>query len=586
MNKFNKINILFAITVFLVAIGAFLPTLSNPFIWDDLQLITQPLKIEDNPYNFFFGGGLYYRPLLHLSMATDYSFWRLNPMGYHITNILLHAFNSLLVFFVGFLIIKNKSSAINNTNLSDDRFKSLLTLPFISGIVFALHPIHTESVAWISGRTDMLSTFFFLLAFISYILYVKEGTKASLFLTCVFFLFSLFSKENGIAFIIIALAYGIITKLQRRKITISLVCLTAVLFIYILFRQSGAIKMLLADPGSKGAFFSSGVSSENFLALLSGASGYYFEKLLLPFNLNLLPDMPDAIIYYFISSLPLVIGAFLYFRGRKLEAFFTFWIIITLLPSLVILFSQVSNIIGERYLYLPSVGFSILVGLVMSNITSRKLLLACILSISTVSVVVTYDRLKAWETDLALWEDTVQKSPLSVNAHINYGRALLDNNDIDNGKNELLIALGLRNKGLIQTSKIYELLGTAEMKSKNYAKAESYLITSLKTNPKNATAYNNLGILYLRMSESPDVAGNENTYLNRAIKSLEQSLVISPNFLQPKFNLGLCYLKQRDLDNAEKSFYSVIEADPGGKFCAEASQFLMFIEFMRLKLSK
>lgn len=188
MDTFKK-NIIFILSVIIIAATCliYLPTLSSGFLWDDIQLISHPLRVGSNPYAFFFGGGVYYRPLIHLSMNFDYSIWHLNPVGYHITNIALHTANSILVFFLclslfrfGFAQLKERPPELNN------QIKIIAT-SLLAAVLFALHPIHTESVAWISGRTDVLATFFFLLAFISYLTYENEGRPISLFLSGFFF---------------------------------------------------------------------------------------------------------------------------------------------------------------------------------------------------------------------------------------------------------------------------------------------------------------------------------------------------------------------------------------------------------------
>jgi tetratricopeptide (TPR) repeat protein len=482
--------------------------------------------------------------------------------------------------------MKKQNYAAVDGDPTNNGFDQRIVLPFVSAAIFALHPIHTESVAWISGRTDLLSTLFFLLAFISYLEYAKERNAKGLVLGCLFFLFSLFSKENAIAFVVVVFAYGIITKMPWKQIALSQTALFAVIIIYFLFRQTVVIKMLSASPGSANAFFSSGISLKNFLPFLAGSSGYYFEKLILPFNLNLMPGIPHNPIYFLIALLPFVLGGFFYFLRLRLEFFLLIWIIATLLPSLSIVFSQIAAPLGERYLYLPSAGFAILSGLILTKIKNKKVFWISVLSILIVFGVLTFERLKVWKNDIVLWEDTVRKNPNSITALTNYGRALLEGKEPEKAKGELLVALGQEKIMPEQASTILYLLGTAEMTGKNYEKAEAHFKDAIKNNPRNAVAYNNLGILYLRMSESPDARGRENQVVDEAIRNLKEALAISPNLLQAKFNLGLCYLKQRDFDNAERSFYSVIESDPFGNLSRDAQQLLFLIELEKQNLQK
>jgi protein O-mannosyl-transferase len=574
-----RIKVLIAATISLIAAIIYLPTLKSGFLWDDLQLITHPLKIGENPFALFFGGGLFYRPLLSLSMLFDYSIWHLNPFGFHVTNIILHMLNSLLVFVTGFMLINNKDIA--NTDLKEKSLWKSMLPPFLASLFFALHPIHSESVAWISGRTDILATLFFLLAFISYLTYEKSGKARDLLISCLFFLFALFSKENAIAFVAVVFAYGAISRMQRKRIVFSLAALFAVVIIYFLFRQGVIIKMMLASPGSQKAFFSSGLTPTLVLQTLIQGTGYYIEKLILPFNLSLLPEVPEKSIYVLFFALPFVIGCLMYFIGRRIETFLILWIILTLLPSLSLLFSRISPL-AERYLYLPSVGFCILLPFIFTSMRHKKAFFIALSAILIVYSVSTYERLYVWRDEAALWEDTVRKNPISATAHANYGRVLIERKDLDRGKIELHTALNQK-VSPEQVSNIYDLLGAAEMKENNYLKAEEYLGNSLSSNSRNASAYNNLGLLYLRMSETGLSENLKKEFLDKALTSLDKALTISPNFLPPRLNLGICYFKRGELAKAEDYLYSVIESDPYSDLSPKAFQLLIAIQFSKHK---
>ena len=185
----SKKNIALALSVIIITASCliYLPTLSSGFLWDDIQLISYPQRVGDNPYAFFFVGGVYYRPLIHLSMNFDYSIWHLNPVGYHITNVVLHTANSILVFFLCFYLFRFSFANLKDSPAELNNHIRVIATSLLAAVLFALHPIHTESVAWISGRTDILTTFFFLLAFISYLTYENEGRPISLFLSGFFF---------------------------------------------------------------------------------------------------------------------------------------------------------------------------------------------------------------------------------------------------------------------------------------------------------------------------------------------------------------------------------------------------------------
>ena len=578
-------NILFLSSIVAASsVLIYIPTLKSGFIWDDVQLTTSPFRMGQNVYSFFYGGGVYYRPLLHLSMAIDHSLWNLSPSGYHLTNIILQTLNSLLVFLTGFYFLKNKNLGIDTEDAGGIYFRNPLVLSFAAAMIFAFHPIHTESVAWISGRTDMLSTLFFLLAFLSWLIYEREGKSAALVLSSIFFLFSLFSKENAIAFIGVVFVYGLFTGMPKKKIAYSLAALFFVSVLYFILRHGGG-GGITASSGPGEAFFNPGITIKGFLNALSMGTGYYIEKLLLPFNLNLVPSIPGNPIYLLFFLLPFMLGGILWFKGRRLEAFLIAWIIITLSPSFLILFVQKTAApLGERYLYLPSVGFAILLPLMIARMKIRVLPLILLLGIVAVFAVSTNDRLKDWKNNLTLWADTVQKSPDSANAHINYGQALLEKGEINRAKDEFLPLLKGKKLSFQQKSTLLVLLGKSELNMGNYDKSREYLLLSLESDPKNVLAYNILGVLYITLSGSADITAEKSReYLEQAIEYFQKAMELAPKLTLPRFNLGLCYLKLDDLEKAKKYFYSVIESDPKGELSAQALQFLFVTELLKSK---
>lgn len=581
MIRYEKKTIIFLLAVIgLIAFLSYGSTLYGDFVWDDIHYVQHPLNMGSNPYAFFTWTSLYYRPFIHLSVALDYCVWHLNPLGYHLTNVLLHALCSLLTFFVALYLLANTPS---HEEIGDKQLKTLqtpLVISFVAAILFALHPIHTESVAWISGRTDILTTLFFLLAFLAYLIYVSEGKNTALILSSLFFLFSLFSKENAISLIGIVFIYGIATRIPKKKIFLSEIALFFSLVIYLVLRSGGGIKELAETPGSREAFFSPAVTLNNFFSILSMGAGYYFEKLVFPLHLNILPELPEHPVYYLVFLLPLLIGFIWYFRGKKLHAFLMTWIIVTLLPSLSILFSQVANPVAERYLYLPSTGFTILAALFLGKLRSRKIALAVVCSVLLVYSVTTVERVGDWKNDLTLWEDTALKNPESAHAQSSYAAILIRTGDVDTAREKLLFALNQRELSFAHASKIFELLGVVETRSGNYQKAEEYLLRAIKTNDKNSAAHNNLGFLYANMAGAADDDQKKSLYL-KAIKEYEESLRLSPNSIYPLFNIGLSYMHIGNLEKSQEYFDSVIRSDPRGQMSQEAVRLVALIKSLK-----
>ncbi|MCA9404932.1 MAG: hypothetical protein KC684_00195, partial [Candidatus Omnitrophica bacterium] len=197
---YHWLNIIFVICLALLAYGT---TLGHSFVWDDFYLIVDndfvkswdnihllfkndyltPLNKLDYTGEMFIGSGeLSYRPVSTLSHFVEYHFWKLNPFGYHLTNMILHTINAILVY--AFVCLLRQPKRI-----------SLLT-----SVLFAIHPVNSEVVNVISFREDLLVVFFGLLALIAY-LFLCENRKYNFWIYCssmVFYFLALFSKEMAI----------------------------------------------------------------------------------------------------------------------------------------------------------------------------------------------------------------------------------------------------------------------------------------------------------------------------------------------------------------------------------------------------
>ena len=577
LNIDKKTALLLVLVISISAFLAYSPTFTSDFVWDDFYFIQHPAKIGSNAYSFLSRGDIYYRPLLYLSIIFDYSLWNHNPFGFHLTNTLLHTACSLLVFLTAVYLLNGVSARRQRENNRLPFFENPVILSFIAALLFALHPVHTESVAWISGRTDILATLFFMLAFLSYMIYAKEKRTIALALSCFFFLFSLFSKENAVSFLGIVLAYGIVTNMQKEKIFLSQLSLLVSFAIYIILRSGEGVRELSAIPGAQGSFFSSGITPVNFFEVLSLGTGYYYEKLVFPFHLNILPQLPENAIYHLICLAPLITGCILYFKGKKIESFMILWIMLSLLPSLAILYSQVASPVAERYLYLPSVGFVMLLSLLFRRIRKKSIALISVVCIVMLYAVTTFDRLGDWKNDASLWEDTVLKNPDSADAHTNYATALIRTGQYKKAGEELHIAIKQKHISLEYASKILELLGVVETEFGNYEEAEKYLTKSIQVNIKNKSAYNNMGLLYARRAETADDSQKKALH-TKALEQYKEAIELSPGYIHPQYNMAISYMKMGEFEKSLGYLQSVIKSDPEGEMSHKALKFVALIE--------
>ena len=201
----DKKKIIFLlVTLFALNVILYINTINHDFLKDDFRLIVENPRIKSFPSfinsigsKFFafpdFPYLHYWRPMTLFSFFIDYSMWSLNPAGYHLFNILINAFNALLIFLVFYMLF-------NKTHYA-----------FLASLFFSIHPSHVEAVSWISGRTDLLASFFILAAILFFILFLKKKKGFFYAITALFFMLALLSKENAILFPLLALGLIFIT---------------------------------------------------------------------------------------------------------------------------------------------------------------------------------------------------------------------------------------------------------------------------------------------------------------------------------------------------------------------------------------
>ena len=209
--RYDKKAWIIALSVALLTVLVYLPALQNDFVnWDDDIHVYENDRIQSIDFkslkwmfiSYTYAGNWY--PLTWLSYAIDYSLWGLNPMGYHLTNIIFHGLNTFFVVLIIMRLIE--IAGVKETPFftpEQDRLQiRALTTAAVTGFLFGLHPLHVESVAWVSERKDVLYAFFFLLSIFSYLKYKAPSAqkKKTLYyaLCLIFFVFSLMSKPMAV----------------------------------------------------------------------------------------------------------------------------------------------------------------------------------------------------------------------------------------------------------------------------------------------------------------------------------------------------------------------------------------------------
>ena len=329
---------IFGISFFIILITliVYLPALQNDFVnFDDNLYVYENQEIQsiDSKLLYWIPSVIIWHPITMLSLAIDYAAWGLNPLGYHLTNILLHTFNTFLVFImaiqlIGCGIVKNRLE------------KKILVAAAVTALLFGIHPLHVESVAWISERKDVLSGFFYLLSLLAYFKYVysMDSKRLIYYGAClIFFIMALMSKPTAVSLplVLLILDFYPLGRLSNLKAALveklpflALSLLLSLITIWV--HQLGEVlKTLETYP----------LMLRIFVALR--AFIFYLVKMILPFNLAPYYPYPGetaVLNFEYLMSLILVIAISLFcIRLLKRDRIFTaIWLyyIITLIPAI------------------------------------------------------------------------------------------------------------------------------------------------------------------------------------------------------------------------------------------------------------
>src|SRR3989339_477012 len=432
-NKWQKnILIFFILSVTLVS---YIPSLKNDFTnWDDGVLVKDNRKIRDlsfeNIKNIFtsYNVGLY-DPMFSLSLALEYKFFKLNPRVYHTTNLTLHLLNCLLVFWLMFLLTKNNF------------------VSFFVSLLFGIHPLHVESVAWISERKDVLYSFFYLGSIISYLYYVKNKDKKYYVLGLFTFVLSLMSKTMAVTLPLVLLLIDYIKQSShpepqakdlsiRKKIIEKLpfFVLSLIFGIITIFAQR-SIKNI--KEGQVLTFFDIVFNVCNELI-------FYITKLFLPLNLSAVYPFLERIGGMFskifsispIIIIILVLAVYFSKKHTKKIIFGSLFFLLTLLPVLNII--PIGRVIpADRYTYIPFLGLFYILGEGIFYFYTQKtqniirvLILVLLIAVIPILSYLTYQRCKVWKDSLTLMSDVIKKYPDTVTvSYNNRGNSYRDNKE-------------------------------------------------------------------------------------------------------------------------------------------------------------
>ncbi len=474
-----------------------------------------------------------WHPVTWLSHILDIELYGLNPGQHHLTNLIFHIVNSLLLF----LIFRR---------MTGDLWQS----GFVAAL-FALHPLHVESVAWISERKDVLSTFFLLLTIQSYVRYVEKPTPRRYLLSLFFFIPGLMSKAMLVTLplVLLLLDYWPLKRLKPEKKIYSILLEKIPFFIFsagsaivTIFAQNsgGAIKTLKAYP------FDVRIANA-FVSYIA-----YIGKMICPFDLAFFYPHPGTVMLWQTagSCAALIVISLLIVRKAKSSPYLIvgwLWYLITLIPVIGLVQIGLQSM-ADRYSYIPLIGLFIMSAWGIADIPLHRKTGFAVTAAAFFSIYMTASWMQTgyWSSSTALFEHALDVTSKNHVAHFGLGNVLLAKGEIDKAVGHYSEALKL-----FPASDIHNNMGVALARKGMTDEAVAHYREALRMDPYHRTTYNNLGVLLLSRGDN-----------DKAVECYRIALKLFPDYAQAHNNLGLALARKGKNDEAIAHFRTALQIKP------------------------
>jgi protein O-mannosyl-transferase len=516
-----------------------------------------------------------YFPVTLLSYSIDYAVYGgLEPHGFHTTSLLLHITNVVLLFiFVKTLTGKNNAS-------------------FIAAIIFAVHPMNVETVAWLSERSNLLYTLFFLASMISYVKHMQaKDKKIYLVFVYLFFLLSLLSKSSAV---ILPLVFILIDYYNQNKISFKILLNKIPYLIISLVFGIIAIYATTSTENIHDISVTYTFFDRIFLALYPLV--YYVVKFFVPLNLSVLYPYPlksDGFLplSYYLSVLPLLLFIFLTVKYKPLKKYLTFAFLFFFLNiSVLLMIVPIGGnfLMAEHFVYVPYIGFAIIAGIIFSNIYDKtiktKIPAAVFLALYYILIplfcLATFDRNKVWKSSTALFTDLIEEKPDNAFVHYCLGTLYIEKQNYKNAYQELNLSIQFDST----YANAFYNRAISEMKLYDIDAAMSDFNRAINLNPEYQMAYVDRGNL---KAEKGDTTGaisdfneairisstNSLAFYNRgrmnmnqkkyeeALADFDMALSIYPNYIDAYNNRGITKYFMKDYSGSIEDYNVVIKLD-------------------------
>jgi Flp pilus assembly protein TadD len=524
-----------------LAFEAYGPALHAPFVLDDIYL---PYADDNAPVLSLAEWLRFPRPLLMLSYWLNYQTGAGDPHVYHTTNVLLH-------FLVSGIVLLIAARLLEWAGVSG---RMRIALAVFSGGLFLLHPLQTESVAYVASRSEVLSVLFYYSAFAIFI-YSNRDRMSWLRAISIIVLFgaAAATKEHTLtlpALILIADFFWHRGGLRKNAVLYGLLAVTCAV--------GGAVVAKVLLGANTAGFHLKDLSPVTYFLTQCRVIWIYIRMFFLPYGQNVDPDIalstgPDAsAIFGLVAIVALLAGAWVYRKRWPLASFGVFVFLLLIAPTSSVI--PIRDVLAERRVYLPFLG---LILIVLEGLRRLKYQQAVGVGATALVIctVLTYQRSEVWSTPLALWEDSVAKSPAKVRPRFQLAFAQFHQGNCATAVGNFEVASRLATPDyllLVDWANALDCAGRQNDAIYEFARA-------IQLNPDRPEAYVGLSAIYGKQRRTKE-----------ALNALTRAEAADPSIVQIYLNRGGVYEILGNIPGAESEYRRALGLDPANRTAREA----------------
>jgi len=519
-------------------LAVYATAVGGAFVWDDGNIVVANPSIKHwSAAARLFTSSLernteYYRPMLGLSFLTDWQLFGPWPAGFHLTSILIHAAVGVLLYLLAARVLRDPLAAL------------------FAALLFVVHPVHTEAVAYVSGRSDPLAALFGLASLI----WSTDARRRALSVGA--FFLALLSRETSVGVLLLVVLLDV-TVAPRATWTARIVRrylpYVGALAVYLVMRWlavgAGTVTNDTAAYSLGTRLLTLPKVIVAYLGLLAWPSALHMERVVAPATSPLDPTV--------FGSVLLLVGAIAAVGNWRQErpaawpvTFGAAWFGLALLPVANLV--PLATFMAEHWLYLPSMGLFIAAGWVLAGL-ARRTRPAAVFALVAVLVLAygarTARRNLDWHDDRTLYQATLRFTD-SARVHGNLGRVYWMEGDVEPAKHELDRAIELRPRHW-QTADAYNQRGVIYQQEGRHAEALQDFQRAIELYPRNPAPYVNLATTLQAFGRIDD-----------ARRALETAIAVDPRYASAYVNLGNIYFNAGDLARARELYTRAIALDP------------------------